>query len=126
MLRKILIIIPLIFSLIMGSLAFLSPDIIGGILGVSADNAVGRGTMTGDFGALFLTGGWACVLALVKGKSDWLLVPISLLGITFIGRLFDILSSGMGDGVLQPMIVEAVIVAMLFAAMKLPQPEQST
>ena len=32
MLRKILIFIPMLFCLIMGSLAFLSPDIIGGIL----------------------------------------------------------------------------------------------
>ena len=33
----------MLFGLVMGSLAFLSPDIIGGILGVSADNAAGRG-----------------------------------------------------------------------------------
>jgi len=50
MLRNILIFIPMLFCLIMGSLAFLSPDIIGGILGVSADNAAGRGTISGDFG----------------------------------------------------------------------------
>lgn len=39
----------------MGSLAFLSPDIIGGILGVSAENSGGRGTISGDFGAMFFT-----------------------------------------------------------------------
>jgi len=87
MLRKILIFIPMLFCILMGSLAFLSPDIIGGILGVSADNAAGRGTLSGDFGAMFFTGAGAAALALFKGKSNLLWVSISLLGLTLLGRL---------------------------------------
>jgi len=119
MLRKILIFIPMLFCLIMGSLAFLSPDIIGGILGVSADNAAGRGAISGDFGAMFFTGSGAAALALFKGKSKLLWVSISLLGLTLIGRLFEISSTGIGETTMQPIIIEAVLVTMLFTALKL-------
>ena len=119
MLRKILIFIPMLFCLIMGSLAFLSPDIIGGILGVSADNAAGRGAISGDFGAMFFTGSGAAALALFKGKSKLLWVSISLLGLTLIGRLFEISSTGIGETTMQPIIIETVLVTMLFTALKL-------
>ena len=119
MLRKILIFIPMLFCLIMGSVAFLSPDIIGGILGVSADNAAGRGAISGDFGAMFFTGSGAAALALFKGKSKLLWVSISLLGLTLIGRLFEISSTGIGETTMQPIIIEAVLVTMLFTALKL-------
>ena len=123
MLRKILIFIPMLFGLIMGSLAFLSPDIIGTILGVSADTPAGRGTISGDFGALFLTGAGASALALFKGHSRLLLIPISLFGLTIIGRLLEGLSSGLGDGALQPIIIELVLVAMLIGALRLSKTE---
>jgi len=93
----------------MGSLAFLSPDIIGGILGVSADNEAGRGAISGDFGAFFLT----CAGA----------APISLFGLTIIGRLFEISSTGIGETTMQPIIIEAVLVAMLLGALKLSKKE---
>ncbi|WP_026941526.1 hypothetical protein [Hellea balneolensis] len=123
MLRKILIFIPMLFCILMGSLAFLSPDIIGGILGVSADNAAGRGTISGDFGAMFFTGAGAAALALFKGKSKLLWVSISLLGLTLLGRLFEITSTGIGETTLQPIIIEAVLVAMLLTALKLSKEE---
>lgn len=123
MLRKMLIFIPMVFCLFMGSLAFLSPDIIGGILGVSADNAAGRGTISGDFGAMFFTGGGAAALALYKGKSKLLWVSISLLGLTLLGRLFEISSTGVGETTMQPIIIETILVVMLFTALKLSKEE---
>lgn len=123
MLRKILIFIPMLFGIVMGAVAFLSPDIIGNILGVSADTPAGRGAISGDFGALFLTGAGAAALALFKGKSNLLWIPISLFGLTIIGRLFEGLSSGFGGGALQPIIVELILVAMLVIALKLSKSE---
>lgn len=123
MLRNIFIFIPMLFGILMGSLAFLSPDIIGGILGVSADNAAGRGAISGDFGAAFLTGAGAAALALFKGKSKLLLIPICLFGLTILGRLFEASSSGLGGGALQPIIIEAALVAMLITAYKLSKTE---
>ncbi len=119
MLRKVLIFIPMLFGLIMGSLAFLSADIIGGILGVSADNAAGRGAISGDFGSFFFVGAGACALALFKGKSKLLLIPIAAYSLTILGRVFDLISSGIGDGAMQPIIIELILVAMLAGAYKL-------
>jgi hypothetical protein len=101
----------------------MSPDIIGGILGVSADSAAGRGAISGDFGAFFLTGAGAAALALFKGKSKLLWVPICLFGLTVVGRLFELSSSGIGSGALQPIIIELILVTMLAAALKLSKPE---
>ena len=123
MLRKILIFIPMVFCILMGSLAFLSPDIIGGILGVSADNAGGRGTISGDFGAMFFTGAGAAALALFQEKSNLLWVSISLLGLTLLGRLFEITSTGIGETTMQPIVIEAILVIMLLTALKLSNKE---
>ncbi len=123
MLRKILIFIPMLFGFLMGGIAFMSPDIIGGILGVSADNSAGRGAISGDFGAFFLTGAGASALALFKGKSNLLLIPICLFGLTIIGRLFELTSSGGGNGAMQPIIIELVLVTMLLTAYKLSEKE---
>ena len=107
----------------MGSLAFLSPDIVGGILGVSADNAGGRGTISGGFGAMFFTGAGAAALALFQGKIKLLWVSISLLGLTLLGRLFEITSTGIGENTMQPIVIEAVLVIMLLTALKLSNKE---
>ena len=123
MLRNILIFIPMVFGFLMGGLAFMSPDIIGGILGVSADNAAGRGAISGDLGAVFLTGAGAGALALFKGKSKLLLIPICLFGLTILGRLFELSSSGIGEGAMQPIIIELILVGMLIAAFKLSKKE---
>ena len=123
MLRKILIFIPMVFCILMGSLAFLSPDIIGGILGVSAENSGGRGTISGDFGAMFFTGAGAAALALFQEKSYLLWVSISLLGLTLLGRLFEITSTGIGETTMQPIVIEAILVIMLLTALKLSKEE---
>ena len=107
----------------MGSLAFLSPDIIGGILGVSAENSGGRGTISGDFGAMFFTGAGAAALALFQEKSNLLWVSISLLGLTLLGRLFEITSTGIGETTMQPIVIEAILVIMLLTALKLSNKE---
>lgn len=123
MLRKILIFIPMLFGLFMGSLAFLSPEIIGGVLGISADNAAGRGAIVGDFGSFFFVGAGAAALALFKGKNQLLWIPIALFGVTIIGRLFDIIASGFGPGAGQPIVIELVLVGMLLTALKLSNQE---
>ena len=119
MLRKTLIFIPLVFFMIMGALSLLAPGVISDVLGVSPDNPVGSGTVRGDFAALFLTGGIACALALFRGRTHYLWVPISLIGITFMGRLVEGIVSGFGRGVAQTMIIELIIVVMLAFAMRL-------
>lgn len=119
MLRKILIFIPMVFGLIVGSLAFLSPDIIGRLLGVSAETAAGRGAISGDFGSFFFVGAGACALALFKGASKLLLIPIAAYGLTSLGRLFELTSSGIGEGAIQPIIIELILVTMLVSAYQL-------
>jgi len=73
--------------------------------------------------AMFFTGAGAAALALFKGKSNLLWVSISLLGLTLLGRLFEITSSGIGETTMQPIIIEAALVAMLLGALKLSKKE---
>ena len=62
---------------------------------------------------------WPCL----KEKSNLLWVSISLLGLTLIGRLFEITSSGVGATTMQPIIIETVLFAMLLGALKLSKKE---
>ena len=70
-----------------------------------------------------MTGAGASALALFKGKSKLLLVPISLFGLTIIGRLFEVTSTGIGETTMQPIIIEVILVAMLLGALKLSKKE---
>jgi hypothetical protein len=70
-----------------------------------------------------LTGAGAAALALFQGKIKLLWVSISLLGLTLLGRLFEIASTGIGETTMQPIMIEAILVIMLLTALKLSNKE---
>ena len=119
MLRKILITLPMLFGLVFGFISLFSAARIGDILGVAGTNPAGIGAVSGDFAGFFLVGAGAAALALFKNRSSLLWVPISLYGLAIVGRLTSLPVTGVSGDVLQPIIIEAILVAMLFTALKL-------
>lgn len=105
-----------LFSLAMGLMAWVSPAEIGKIIGLSGDTALGLHSLRGDIGAVFLGSAVGCMIALFKGKAAGLKLPIIIYGLVLLGRLLSLVLTGSGPGVMQPIIIEVVLVgASVFA-----------
>ena len=107
-----------VFSLAMGALAWKSPEQIGEILGLIGPSMLGEHTLRGDIGAIFLASGLGCAAALFLGKTGGLKFPIVLYGLVLLGRLFSLVMSGSGEGVMQPIMIEVGLVALSVFAYK--------
>lgn len=101
-----------LFSLAMGLMAWAQPAQIGDILGLSGNGALGMHSLRGDIGAVFLASAFGCALALFKGKAVGLKLPIILYGLVLIGRLLSLVLTGSGEGVMQPILIEIVLVGL--------------
>lgn len=78
----------------------------------------GMATLRADFTAFFLTGGLFALYAAVKDLREALLVPLALIATAFTGRIVSLALDGMEPTAVQPMVVEAVTIALLLLALR--------
>lgn len=88
------------------------PDQLAGEFGVGVQGALGYSTLRADFGALFGATGILALVAAVKNSARLLTAPLLLIGIGFCGRVLSIALSGYEASMLQPMVVEAVLITL--------------
>ncbi len=94
-------------------LAFLfAPEARGASLGLAAAGSLGRSTLRADMTAFFVLAGGGLLFAAIRQRALALLLPMALFGIAFFGRLVGVLMDGATHDVLQPMAVEALMVAL--------------
>ncbi len=109
-----------LFSLIMGSMAILTPVDLGNVLGLAAQGPLGLNSLRADMGAFFLASAVACGLALFAGRPQWLWGAAALYGLAVIGRFIGVVVEGPPTGISQPIVIELVLVALLvFGAKRL-------
>lgn len=88
------------------------PDQLAGEFGVGVQGALGYSTLRADFGALFGATGILALVAAVKNSARLLTAPLLVIGIGLCGRVLSIALSGYEASMLQPMIVEAVLITL--------------
>lgn len=76
----------------------------------------GMATLRADFTAFFITGGAAALIAAWRNERGPLAVPIALLALALVGRSVSLIADGAPTTAFPPMIVEAVMVAILLGA----------
>lgn len=81
--------------------------------GVSPLNLVGRQSVRADMGGLFLGIGLFCSMAAWKQSRTWALGALVVTGAAIAGRIAGVLIDGTGAGVWPPIVIEAVIIAVL-------------
>ncbi|MGB0907102.1 MAG: DUF4345 family protein [Maricaulaceae bacterium] len=105
-----------LFSTTMGLMAWIDPAKAGALIGLEGPSLLGQHTLRGDVGAVFLASAIGCGLALFKGKAMGMKLPIIIYGLVLAGRLISLAVSGYDATVLQPIIIEVVLIALsLFA-----------
>ena len=101
-----------LFSIVMGLLAWVDPVKVGEIVGLVGPAELGQHTLRGDLGAVFLASAIGCGLALFQGKTMGLKLPIIIYGLVLVGRLISLVLTGNGPGVMQPIIIEVVLIGL--------------
>jgi hypothetical protein len=83
-------------------------------LGLEATGPVGLSTLRGDFFALFLMFGLSAIYASVRNRSDVLIIPMIMIAVIILGRLFSAVVDGSGPEALPLIAVEVVMLAIVF------------
>jgi hypothetical protein len=82
---------------------------------LSANGNQGLATLRADMTAFFIGSALFALAGAWTGRPGWLLVPLALVGIAFVGRLLSLVLDGAARTAFPPMIAEAVIMALLAA-----------
>ncbi len=86
-------------------------------LGISttdlAGGLVGRATVRADIAGLFGGMGICMLIAVIRGNVQWVNAVLVFVGVAITGRFVGLLTDGGGNAVIQPIIVEAVIIGLL-------------
>ena len=83
-------------------------------LGLEPTGPVGLSTLRGDFFALFLMFGLSAIFASVRNRSDVLIIPMIMIVVIILGRLFSAVLDGSGPEALPLIAVEVVMLAIVF------------
>lgn len=98
---------------------WINPDMLAAKFGIMPEGPLGFSTLRADFGALFGGVGVFALAAAVRNSARLLSAPLLLIAIGFSGRLLTIALSGYDASMLQPMIVEIVLIVLFATGRKL-------
>ena len=83
-------------------------------LGLEPTGPVGLSTLRGDFFALFLMFGLSAIYASVRNRAVVLIIPMIMIAVIILGRLFSAIVDGSGPEALPLIAVEVVMLAIVF------------
>lgn len=105
-----------VLALLLAARIWMSPAGPAAQLGLQGVGGLGAATLRADIGGFFAAGGLFALLGAIRSDGRLLLTPIALLGLALVGRLVTVFLDGYQPAMLQPMVVEAVLVVVLFWA----------
>lgn len=83
-------------------------------LGLEPTGPVGLSTLRGDFFALFLMFGLSAIYASVRNRSDVLIIPMIMIAVIILGRLFSAVVDGSGQKAMPLIAIEVVMFGIVF------------
>jgi hypothetical protein len=102
-----------LFNLVLGFAFLIRPADMAGKFFIAAHGVQGLATIRADFTALFVTGGLFALYGAWNRRAAPLAVPIVMFAIGLTGRCVTIIADGAVPTSVTPMIVEAVMIAVL-------------
>jgi len=105
-------------SLLIASRFWLAPQTAGPTFALTPEGAAGLGTLRADMAAFFALAGGLSLWTAVRRESRWLWPVLAILGLALAGRFLNLALTGGGPGVIAPMVVEAVLIAIVLLGMR--------
>lgn len=100
-------------AVMIGLLFWLRPLAVAGKLGLSGVGALGQASLRADLGGFFAGVGALTLLAAIRNRRDDLLAPLVMISLALAGRVLSLAVAGPSPDQIQPIIVEAVTLAIL-------------
>lgn len=107
-----------LLNIALGLLFLFRPAWMGAQFYITPIGSQGLATIRADFPGFFLTGGGFALWGAWMRYAEELRVPIVLLSIALFGRFVSLIWDGVGPSAFPPMILEAVMIAILVAGMR--------
>lgn len=105
-----------VLALLVAARLWIGPETPAAALGLKADGLLGLATLRADVGGFFAAGGLFALAGAIRGEGRLLTPPALLLGLALAGRLVTVAMDGYVPAMLPPMVIEAVLVAILLLA----------
>ena len=112
-----------VLALLLASRFWISPDRIGATMGLLPDGAAGLGTLRADMAGFFGASGVMLLLSVMRNDARWLKPVLLLLAIALTGRVLNLAVTGGGPGLIPPMVIEAVLIAITLLGVKVLTPK---
>lgn len=92
---------------------WMQPQVFAATLGLAAKDHLGVASLRADLGGFFGGGGLFALIAALRSDRRWLAPAMILLGLALTGRVISLIVSGGGVPQIPPMIIEALLIAIL-------------
>jgi hypothetical protein len=105
-----------VLALLIAARLWVGPEAPAAAMGLKADGGLGLATLRADVAGFFAAGGLFALAGAIRGEGRLLTPPAVLLGLALAGRLLTVGLDGYEASMLPPMVIEAVLVAILLFA----------
>jgi len=102
-----------ILGLLLALQLWLNPTLPAAKLGLSATGPLGLASIRADLGGFFAGSSILALIAVIRSEAKYLTAPVLFIGLALMGRVLTVAMSGLTADMVQPMVVEAVLVVVL-------------
>lgn len=111
---RILVLLLGLFNLFLGLSFLFNPVEMAADFSIEPLGSQGLATIRADLPAFFLTAAGFSLYSAWKQSAAPLLVPMTLMSIALVGRFVSLALDGQGPMAFQPMVAEAIMIAIAF------------
>jgi hypothetical protein len=105
-----------LFNILIGLGFLLAPDKLAQAFFLMPIGSQGLATLRADFTGFFIGAAIFALIGAWRADPRPLMVPIVMLGLALTGRAVSLVMDGVGPEAIGPMVIEAVMLALLFVA----------
>ena len=102
-----------VLGLLLALQLWLNPALPAAKLGLAATGPLGLASIRADLGGFFAGSSILALIAVIRSQARYLTAPLLFIGLALAGRVLTVVMSGLTPDMVQPMVVEAVLVVVL-------------
>ncbi|MBX3479969.1 MAG: arylsulfatase [Caulobacter sp.] len=113
-------------ALLLATRFWSAPETAAKAFALSPEGVAGLGTIRADMAAFFAACGGLSLVASLRREGRWLWPVLLILALALGGRVLNLAVTGGGKGVIPPMVVEAVLIAITLLGMRVLPPRRAS
>ena len=102
-----------VLGLLLALQLWLNPAAPAAKLGLAATGPLGLASIRADLGGFFAGSSILALIAVIRSEAKYLTAPVLFIGLALTGRVLTVAMSGLTPDMVQPMVVEAVLLVVL-------------